>query len=122
MTAAATIAGQCQRLAERTAAWSRTEPSPGEVLDVAERLAELVRRVDGLGAGEELGVPARTAAALAVDVATTARALRVCTLAWSQYLPPLDAMHGVQRLSAELARSLAALSRLHRELPDELAD
>lgn len=118
----AATAGQCARLAERTAAWSSADPSPGEVLNVDERLHEIVRRVDALAAGEVLGAPAPNATTLAADAATTARALRTCKLAWAQYLPPLDAVHGAQRLSAELARSFAALSCLHKELPDELAE
>lgn len=119
---AATVAAQAARIAARTATWDCRRPSLGEVLDVAERLAELVWRVNELGAGEGFGAPARTATALAQHVATTARALRTNTTGWLQCVPLPDSVHGAQRLNAELACSLAALSRLFKGNLDELVE
>lgn len=63
-----------------------------------------------------------TAADLAKQAAATARAIRTNTAGWSHYLPPIDAVKGVQRLSAELACSLAALAAQKGCLPDELSE
>lgn len=63
-----------------------------------------------------------TAADLAKQVADTARAIRTNTAGWSHYLPPIDAVQGVQRLTTELVRSLAALATQKGALSDELED
>lgn len=52
----------------------------------------------------------QTTADVARETAEAARALLTLTHDWRRWLPDASALHGAQRLSSELARSLAVLA------------
>ena len=106
---ARSVAVTIGELYQITQGWLTEPPSNGELLTVEARVDLLAHSLARLGLVDAEPATARSAGAIAAEIANASRALHTISIGFRSHLPDAPALHAVQRLAIQLQRSVAVL-------------